>query len=577
MLARIVRDADTQQLTWQRITGDAGSAGATPLGSVLAYFGTTVPEGFLPCNGATYDVTQYPELYAFLNSSTLPDLRECALVGIGENSTDTLGTHDIFTLGQFKDSGTYGTNTTSWEALHPYDATNNVMTTVINTTGAEQIVTAKTGTSTAALGMRTRSKGVNWIIKAVPGMETTEVTDAIEAINEKLAKALVTKDVLTLPTGAGIEGYIYHYQGHYYVPHIDVESPAQSYLTELANLSDIQPVIEWLASTDPLPTGSAIEEHLYAQEYTTAGGDTKYHYYIGKVDSSDPLNNELVALETGAGASIFVGTQAEWEALSTAEKNEYQQADLTDVNSVVHVPVDTVADGNMNPVTSNAVYDRLAYRVIPTGVSIDELIGSEYVGTYKVTTSTYMPYVCGSQLSSGTLVVAFDGTSTVQTILGDGYTARRVHNGTSWKNYSTSNNDNISTEQYPYGWRVTYGQSYNGEYIFNNGWNDVICLLSIASGIPVVHLVGSNNTPDIVGNGYVVFPRESLANALWRFGMNPTSFARWYWTCSGTFDHGNVQLFAGAYSSFTNPFFVRSNSSLSGTRVNLCFIPWMIN
>ena len=363
MLARVIRDSETQQLTWQRITGDAGAAGATPLGSVLAYFGTTVPEGFLPCNGAVYDVTQYPELYAFLNSSTLPDLRECALVGIGENSTDTLGTHDIFTLGQFKDSGTYGTNTTSWELLHPYDAANNVMTTVINTTGADQIVTAKTGTSTTTLGMRTRSKGVNWIIKAIPGMETTEVTEAIEAINEKLAKALVTKDVLVLPTGAGIEGYIYHYQGHYYVPHIDTESPAQSYLSELANLSDIQPVIEWLASTDPLPTGSAIKEHLYAQEYTTAGGDTKYHYYIGKVDASDPLNNELVALETGAGSSIFVGTQAEWDALSTAEKNEYSQANITDNNSVVHVPVDVVADGNMNPVTSNAVYDKLATQV----------------------------------------------------------------------------------------------------------------------------------------------------------------------------------------------------------------------
>ena len=214
--------------------------------------------------------------------------------------------------------------------------------------------------------MRTRSKGVNWIIKAILGMETTEVTDAIKTINEKLSRALVTKDVLTLPTGAGIEGFIYHYQGHYYVPHIDVESPAQSYLTELANLSDIQPVIEWLASTDPLPTGSAIKEHLYAQEYTTAGGDTKYNYYIGKVDSSDPLNNELVALETGAGSSIFVGTQAEWDALSTAEKNEYSQANLTDVNSVVHVPVDVIADGNMNPVTSNAVYDAIA----PIGTSI---------------------------------------------------------------------------------------------------------------------------------------------------------------------------------------------------------------
>lgn len=382
MLARIVRDADTHNLTWQRITGDAGAAGATPLGSVLAYFGTTVPEGFLPCNGATYDVTQYPELYAFLNSSTLPDLRECALVGIGENSTDTLGTHDIFTLGQFKDFATAGFSSAK-TAGYTISGNSVILNSTVNASNrklvtqyvadadATDLQNLQTSSDTVT---RTRSKGVNWIIKAIPGMETTDVTDAIEAINEKLAKALVTKDVLTLPTGADIEGYLYHYQGHYYVPHIDEESPAQSYLTELANLSDIQPVIEWLASTDPLPTGSAIKEHLYAQEYTTAGGDTKYHYYIGKVGSSDPLNNELVALETGAGSSIFVGTQAEWNALSTAEKNEYQQASITDTNSVVHVPVDTVADGNMNPVTSNAVYDKLTAKegnlVLASGVTI---------------------------------------------------------------------------------------------------------------------------------------------------------------------------------------------------------------
>lgn len=385
MLARIVRDTDTHNLTWERISGDAGAAGATPLGSVLAYFGTTVPEGFLPCNGATYDVTQYPELYAFLNSSTLPDLRECALVGIGENSTDTLSTHDIFTLGQFKDFATAGFSSAK-TAGYTISGNSVILNSTVNASN-RKLVTQYVADADATdlqnlqtssdIVTRTRSKGVNWIIKAIPGMETTDVTDAIEAINEKLTKALVTKDVLTLPTGADIGGYLYHYQGHYYVPHIDAESPAQSYLTELANLSDIQPVIEWLASTDPLPTGSAIKEHLYAQEYTTAGGDTKYHYYIGKVDSSDPLNNELVALETGAGASIFVGTQAEWDALSTAEKNEYQQANITDVNSVVHVPVDTVANGNMNPVTSNAVYDKLK-RTSVTGFTVDNHV-NQYV------------------------------------------------------------------------------------------------------------------------------------------------------------------------------------------------------
>lgn len=287
-------------------------------------------------------------------------------------------------------------------------------------------------------------------------------------------------------------------------------------------------------------------------------------------------NNNGTFTPVAGGNGTFIGTSAAFNAVkATLPVNTV--AYITDDGNGDLQPVDAVTNGDMHPVTSNAVYDRLAYRVIPTGVSIDELIGSEYVGTYKVTTSTHMPYVCGNQLSSGTLVVTFDGTSTIQTVLGEGYTARRIHNGTSWRNYSTSNNDNVSVEQYPYGWRVTYSQSFNGQYLFNNGWNEVNCYLSIANGIPVIHLVGSNNTPDMASGNWVVFSRESLANALWRFGMNPTSFARWYWTCSGTFDSGNVQLIVNTYGSYVNAFYLRSNSSLSGTAVNVCFFPWSIN
>ena len=37
------------------------------------------------------------------NTNVLPDFRECAIVGIGQNSTNSMGAHDVFTLGQFKD------------------------------------------------------------------------------------------------------------------------------------------------------------------------------------------------------------------------------------------------------------------------------------------------------------------------------------------------------------------------------------------------------------------------------------------------------------------------------------------
>ena len=53
---------------------------------------------------------------------------------------------------------------------------------------------------------------------------------------------------------------------------------------------------------------------------------------------------------------IWRGTQAEWDALSAAEKDKYEQAEIIglDNNGVVYV-ADKIEAGNMNPVTSNAV------------------------------------------------------------------------------------------------------------------------------------------------------------------------------------------------------------------------------
>lgn len=53
---------------------------------------------------------------------------------------------------------------------------------------------------------------------------------------------------------------------------------------------------------------------------------------------------------------IWRGTQEEWDALSAAEKDKYEQAEIIglDNNGVVYV-ADKVESGNMNPVTSNAV------------------------------------------------------------------------------------------------------------------------------------------------------------------------------------------------------------------------------
>ena len=101
--------------------------------------------------------------------------------------------------------------------------------------------------------------------------------------------------------------------------------------------------IEYVAS---LPV-TGIKDKIYGLE--EQGSNPKF--YAGDEDNQ--------ATYKLGGSDIFTGTQAEWNALTTAEKNEYSQANITDANSTVFIPVDVIADGNMNPVTSNAVYDAL--------------------------------------------------------------------------------------------------------------------------------------------------------------------------------------------------------------------------
>lgn len=103
-------------------------------------------------------------------------------------------------------------------------------------------------------------------------------------------------------------------------------------------------------------------------------------------------NKELKVADTYK--TIFVGTRAQWDALSTADKVKYNEAHITDdviggevadevtdglmspvtSNAVYDYPIDSIADGQHRPPTSNAVYDGLANKQ-------DKLTGTNYTFT----------------------------------------------------------------------------------------------------------------------------------------------------------------------------------------------------
>lgn len=78
-----------------------GAADLTLLGAVQAFLITPADPHWLLADGSTVSATLHPKLAAVM--PVLPDLRECVLVGAGQNTENTIAAHDVYTVGQFKD------------------------------------------------------------------------------------------------------------------------------------------------------------------------------------------------------------------------------------------------------------------------------------------------------------------------------------------------------------------------------------------------------------------------------------------------------------------------------------------
>ena len=83
------------------------SIGASLVGSIYSYMGTAAPHGYLPCDGAIYNINDYPRLASHINNNfgkynffggdgettfAVPDLRGEFLRGSGTNSHTYGGT-----------------------------------------------------------------------------------------------------------------------------------------------------------------------------------------------------------------------------------------------------------------------------------------------------------------------------------------------------------------------------------------------------------------------------------------------------------------------------------------------------
>jgi len=161
-----------------------------PIGSIIPYGGATAPSGWLLCQGQAVSRTTYADLFAAIGTAfgtgdgsttfNVPDLRESAPVGVGENGTQTIAAHDVYTLGEFKDdqfqghahdrgaiSGVDGTPGGIWNSIPGVIPTGSPVSD--GTHGTPRIGTTTHG----------KQLGVNYIIKAKQAPVPADFMDAV--------------------------------------------------------------------------------------------------------------------------------------------------------------------------------------------------------------------------------------------------------------------------------------------------------------------------------------------------------------------------------------------------------------
>lgn len=135
------------------------------VGEVKIWPGATLPSNrWMVCDGSELSRTEYAALFAVLGVTwgigdgvttfNIPDFRETALVGAGENTTDTIAIHDVYAVGAFKDDQL---------ANHTHNIPLQTRTDYYQLNYLYQGTTSNPNTPTSV--NRGKRKGVNFIIR----------------------------------------------------------------------------------------------------------------------------------------------------------------------------------------------------------------------------------------------------------------------------------------------------------------------------------------------------------------------------------------------------------------------------
>ena len=87
----------TQNSSTKVLENVQSSVESFEIGILKAFIGNSIPNGWLECDGSTFDTTLYSDLFSYLGDNHVPDFRECTMIGYvydsGAYSDDSIEEH----------------------------------------------------------------------------------------------------------------------------------------------------------------------------------------------------------------------------------------------------------------------------------------------------------------------------------------------------------------------------------------------------------------------------------------------------------------------------------------------------
>lgn len=353
----------------QQILGSNGEF--TPLGSIMALYGTVIPSGWLLCDGSTFDQVVYPGLYSFLNNSNIvPDLRGQFLRGKNNGRSDGKQDPDgeraigHFQLDDFKThrhAAIASNHDVDSSASQGFPLGNNHIS--FRTSDRSGVDRTSLISNTGGTETRSKNISVNWIIKAknLPASQyqintTNGLSSSIDDINKVINLSLSNPPLSTL-FKSGLNIY-----NNLISPNTKLDIYSGSCRSIQDNYNLVLSSIQTLDITTTSDRGGALINAAWYRIFLISNGTITKAWMNIETDTSMTNIPSGYTYYRRIGAVQYIDSTSGIRRFTQWMNRFLWASNLNEINT-----------------TDTTYTDLVVTLVVPTGISISALLGGQVV------------------------------------------------------------------------------------------------------------------------------------------------------------------------------------------------------